>query len=236
MSEDLGRAVNNLANLIARDSNRLTEARGLYERAIDLYEQLIARQPGNRQYRLELAKFSNNMSELLRLAGDVQGAGDRNGRAQELLDELARPAPTLGVERADAHTLRGHILQPLAPAAAMAEYRTALIAFEDLARAGDIARVRDFHLRFGDLLANLGALTRQRPELDTAERLLSDAASAYVSLGERALAAGLAAPAATIVQNLSEISASFADRDRRRVAALSEDLARKLRAGTAGGS
>jgi tetratricopeptide (TPR) repeat protein len=236
VSEDLGRSVNNLASLIARDPNRLTESRHLYERAIDLHEQLITRQPDNRQYRLELAKFSNNLAEQLRVAGDVQGAGDRNRRAQELLDELARPAPTLGVERADAHTLRGHILQPLAPAAAVAEYRSALIAFEDLARAGDIAPMRDFHLRFGDLLANLGALTRERPELDSAERLLSDAASSYLSLGERAFAAGLTAPAATVVETLSDISTSFADRDRRRVAALSEDLARKVRAGTTGGS
>jgi tetratricopeptide (TPR) repeat protein len=228
-SQDLGRAVNNLATLVDADPNRLSEARPLFERAVALHEALVARRPDTREYALELAKFANNLSDLLRRSGDAAAAEARNGRALALLDELARPAPSLGIEQADASNLRGRILESRSATAALAEYRTSLEAFENLAQNVDVAHLPAFHRRFGDLLYNVGSLSRDQPNLAAAGRLLADAVSAYVALGERALAAGLIVPAERIAQNLSDLSPEFGEHDRRTVAALSEDLQRRIR-------
>lgn len=228
-SQDLGRAVNNLGTLLANDDSRTTEARALYERAIALHEGLAARRPDNRQYKLELAQFSNNLSDLLRRSGDTDQAEARNQRARDLIEELARPAPSLGIERADAHNLRGHILQARSTTAALAEYRASLRAFEDLAQNVDVVHLPNYHARFGDLLYNLASLSQERPNLAAASGLLADATRAYVALGERALAAGLVAAAERMVESLSALEPELAERDRRAVAALSEDLRRKIR-------
>ena len=44
-------------------------------------------------------------------AGDINEATKSNRRAQELLDDLVRPAPALGIEHADAHTIAGFIFE-----------------------------------------------------------------------------------------------------------------------------
>ncbi len=189
----------------------------------------MARRPDNRQYKLELAQFSNNLADLLRRSGDTDQAEARNQRARDLIEELARPAPSLGIERADAHNLRGHILQARSTTEALAEYRASLRAFEDLAQNVDVVHLPNYHARFGDLLYNLGSLSQERPSLAAASGLLADATRAYVALGERALAAGLIAPVERMVENLAALESELAERDRRAVAALSEDLRRKIR-------
>jgi tetratricopeptide (TPR) repeat protein len=228
-SQDLGRAVNNLASLIDADSARMSEARPLFERAVRLHEALLDRRPDTREYALELATFSNNLSVLLRRSGDTAGAEARNEDALRLLEQLARPAPSLGIEQADAHNLRGRILESRSANAALAEYRRALAGFQNLARSVNVSQLPAFHRRFSELLYNVGSLSRQQPNLAAASQLLAEAARAYVSLGERALAEGLIVPAETIVQNLSDLSPEFADRDRRTVAALSRALQEKIR-------
>ena len=50
------------------------------------------------EYALELATFSNNLSVLLRRSGDTAGAEARNEDALRLLEQLARPAPSLGID------------------------------------------------------------------------------------------------------------------------------------------
>jgi tetratricopeptide (TPR) repeat protein len=228
-SQDLGRAVNNLGTLLANDDSRGAEARTFYDRAVELHEGLVARRPDNREYKLELAQFSNNLSDLMRRSGDVQQAEARNQRARALIEELARPAPSLGIERADGHNLRGHILQARSATEALAEYRASLRVFEDLAQSVDVVHLPNYHARFGDLLFNLGSLSQERPSLAAASGLLAEATRAYVALGERALAAGLTAPAERMMASLAALEPELAERDRRAVAALSEDLRRKVR-------
>ena len=228
-AQDLGRAVNNLATLVDADPARLAEARPLFERAVSLHEALLARRPDSREYALELAKFSNNLSDLLRRAGETPAAEARNQRALDLIEGLARPAPSLGIERADAHNLRGHILESRSATAALAEYQAALAAFEALATNLDVVHLPAFHRRFGDLLYNLGWLSREQPNLGAAGRLLADAVRAYVALGERALAAGLIVPAERILENVSNLMPEFAERDQRTVATITADLQQRIR-------
>ena len=105
--QDLARASNNLASHIGDDPARVAEAQSLTARAIALHNQLLAKEPGNREYKLELAKFSDNLAFLQLGRGDITEAMKSNRRAQELLDDLVRPAPGLGIEHADARTIAG---------------------------------------------------------------------------------------------------------------------------------
>jgi tetratricopeptide (TPR) repeat protein len=227
--QDLARAFNNLGSLVATDPVRGLEARSLYERAIAIHEGLLAEQSDNREYTLELAKFSNNLSDLLRETGLADEAAARNGRALTLLDELARPAPSLGVERADAHNLRGHILETRSLPDALAEYRLALGAFADLAQSIETVRLADFHLRFGDLLHNLALLSAAQPVRAEPRALLHQAVNAYVSIGERALASGLDGAAGSVLGTLTDLDASLADTDRPGVLALYADFQQRIR-------
>jgi tetratricopeptide (TPR) repeat protein len=235
-SQDFGRALNNLATLLAQDDARLAEARALYEQAIALHEDIAGRDPQNRQYKLELAKFSNNLSDLLRLTGQPDGAAARNARALELLAELARPAPSLGIELADTHSLRGHILQATSPSTALAEYRRALAAFDELARSFRVVSQPDYHRRFTDLLLNIGSLAGERPALTDAAALLTEAVRVYVALGERALAEQMSGPARMVVDNLSSTAASLNPRQAAEITALYRELEQRLRDPAAGAS
>jgi hypothetical protein len=95
-SHDLARVYNDLGNLLGDQE--------YYELAIRIQEDLSNRSPQNWEYRVELAKFYNNLS---RLGSDGNGnlAAQSNHRALDLLEELATPASSLENERAKAHML-----------------------------------------------------------------------------------------------------------------------------------
>ena len=224
-TQELSRAVNNLAVLL--DYVRPAEALQLGARAIALHEGLVRRTPNYREYKFELAKLSNNHAAMSLRLGMPREAADSNRRAMELLDELAQPAPALGIEHADTHNLRGLILDRQGDmTGALAEYGAALQAFQALAQSADVAPLPDLHQRFGDLLDNLARRSRERPSPD-ARDLLFDAVRSYVQIGERALSAGLAGPANIVVEKLTDLQ--VAEQDRARVSALRDGLQLKLR-------
>lgn len=215
-SQDLARAYNNLANLLAhgaQDHGGLQAARPFYERAIRTHEDLTARDPGNREFKFELATFSNNYSYLLRLLAAYEPAKENSSRALGLLDELVRPALSLGIEQADAHNLRGWILQSEGSPAAVTEYRQALTLFQSLASTDETAGRPDFHRRYGDLLTNLAALRRERPNGDEPQRLLSDAVRSYIELGRRERA-GAPREAREVLDTLSRVMPELSEADR----------------------
>ncbi len=215
-SQELARVYNNLAVLLAQgaqDQAGLHTARPFYERAIRVHQDLTARDPRNREFKFELAKFSNNHAELLREMGAFGPAKENSSRAIALLDELVRPAPSLGIEQADAHNLRGRILQSEGSPAAAAEYRRALTVFQSLASTEDAARRPDFHQRYRDLLTNLTALRRERPTLDEPRRLLTDAVRSYIEFGGRGSATD-PREAHAVLEGLSDIMPQLTDGDR----------------------
>jgi tetratricopeptide (TPR) repeat protein len=227
-SQDLARACNNLAALLERDDARVPDARVLYERAIDLIGDLVAKRPDNRQYRFELAKFSNNLSYLLDKSGHPDLAEQANRRALALIAELARPAQSLDMERADTHNLRGHILQALKPREAIAEYRASLNVWVALAQAGG-DRQADFHQRFGDLLLNLAAFSKGPPRRADAEALTGEAVVAYIAVGERAVTAGSTQSARNVVDTLTDVMPELSDPVRRQMTGPLESLQKKLK-------
>ena len=225
--QDLARADNNLANLLEQDQSRperAAEARSRYERAIEIHKGLVARDPGNRLYRLELAKFVDNLADLLGDLGELALAAQTANEALALMDDLARPTAALGIEHADAHDLHARILQSEGTRDAIAEYRESLARFEEIAKAVDQSTVADFHARFNDLLQNLVSLRQTFGADPAAGQLLADAATFYLARGRAALAAGATSEARTVADNLSSFAGRLTDRDQRTFAAPLKEL------------
>jgi tetratricopeptide (TPR) repeat protein len=228
VSEELARAYNNLANLRALDTRGADEARRLYEQAIRIHESLVATDPRNREYKLELAQFRDNLAGLLHAQGLTDAAADSNARALMLIDELSLPAPSLGIEQADAYNLRGYILQSRGSPEATTNYRRSLTLFETLARKSNVVQRPEFHRRFGDLLQNLAGLRRSRHDA-AAQGLLRDAVEFYAALGRNAAAAGSRSVVERVADNLSSLMPLLDGADRRFCQPLYESLRQPTR-------
>jgi tetratricopeptide (TPR) repeat protein len=226
-AQELARTFNNLANLISAEESRLAEAAALYARAISIHEGMLRTQPDNREYKLELAKFLNNDAEAARVAGDFERGRRRNAQALELLDELLRPAPTLGIEHADAHNLRGRILAAAGSPEAESAYRQALQLFEALDHNPDARLLGAFHERFSDLLLNLAALVAGGGP-DTSRRMLTDAITHYIAHANASLDAGNVADARLALANLSQVVAALGDREKSVVLGAYQRLEQRL--------
>ena len=226
-AQELARACNNLANLLAGDDHRLAEARGLYERAVQLDRSVAHAEPENRQNQLELAKFENNLADLLRMLGDFDGAVEHNAGALASLEQLARPAPSLGVEIADAHNLRGRILAAQGSEDALGEYADALHMFERLATAHATHQPPEFHLRYGDLLINLAAFSHDRNGAG-ARKLLTQALGRYLQMADRSVSAGALVDARAAIDNLAYVLPRLSESDRRPFEARYDDLRGRL--------
>jgi tetratricopeptide (TPR) repeat protein len=225
--QDLGRAANNLA--AALDASGAAEAGIFYERAVGGHEQLIARDPNHRVYQLELATFANNFAVFLHRHGDLEAANRRSRQAIDLITALARPAPSLAIERADAHTLRGMILEARDAAESDEAYARALALFGEIQSAPAVLRMPLFHERFGDLLVNL-ALRARVPGQDLSGKLLSRAVDQYAAIGRQILTSGAVSEIRVVVDTIEGVVPELGDRDRLRLAALQEELRRALTA------
>lgn len=203
-AQELGRAYNNMANLL-KDHGRAGDALGPYLRAVAIHEGLRGKDPENREYALELVKFYNNLAALLGESGKANEAAARNGQALAIIDDLSRPAPSLSVERADSHTLRASILQRGDPSAALAEYRQALDIYRRAQAHGELARLPEFHLRFGDLIVNLAYLRRERPATAGAREAVSEALDFYLSLARQVSASGSRGEARAVLDTLAYV-------------------------------
>lgn len=229
-AQELARAVNNLAGMLTLQPARLEEARTLYERAIEIDERLVRESPDNREYKLELAKFCNNLASLLREMGQPDVAAARSRRAVELIDELARLAPSLAVEQADARTLRGGILRDQDPAAAERDYAEALALFEEGLGDERVLRLPEFHQRFGDLLLDLAAFPARRPESERVRRLLERGVARCADVARAVAARGSAADAQAAAETVSRLLAALPATERDRLGPVLEQLGRRLEA------
>ena len=226
---ELARAYNNLATLLALDDTRLAEARKLSESAVALDEALIKADPENRVYKMELAKYCDNLSYLLGQLGDYDLAQSRSQEALDLLEALALPAPSLAIEQADAHNLRGRLLQSKDSRAALAEYRAAFDMFGRLWRDTTTHYSAPVHQRYQDFLFNLARLARERDEAEV-HALLVRAATAYLGFGEASLTPTSAGDARLVVDGISMLLAELPDRDRAEIVKRQRALESKLSA------
>ena len=227
-SQELARAVNNLGNLLALDQQRLADVQRLYEQAILIHEQLMAADPSNREYALELVTFENNMANLLLERQQPARALEQNDRAFGILQALARPAISIGTEQADNHTLRGRILESQDALEALDAYRKSYVMFEALERREHVGHPPRFQLRFVDLILNLAGFVHQRPKLEDARRILLQAAESYLKLGREVALSGSRSEVDDAIKNVSQLWRGLAERERRHLVGQYQDLQRQL--------
>ncbi len=109
-SQDLARAYNDLAALLTH-TTQPDEAEKFYERGIDLAEGLLRKQPENREYKLELAKYCNNQARLLVSENKLELAKQRNHQAIDLIEELMAPPTSISLWLVNGLQLRAQILE-----------------------------------------------------------------------------------------------------------------------------
>ena len=188
-AQELARVYNNLGILLRRE-NRLPEAKTFYERAIMIHEGLAKRQPDNREFKQELATFNNNLAMLLLDQRQFNLAEHRNLHALELIEELARPALSLGMELANVHNLRCQMLESQGSREAQAECQQSIDILDQL------AKVQASH---------------DRPEF---QRLFRDLGYNYLELARGSLASGSGAEARSALGNLSRLLPEIPEPDR----------------------
>ena len=228
-AQELARAYNNLGGLIDQTSpDKASEVRELWERAIAIDERLSNKDPANREYKLELAYYCNNLAVLLHDQGDFDGANRRSRQAVDLIESLARVAPSLAILRADAHSLRGMILEGRDGPGARDEYEAALELFEQMRADQNVHRVPEFHLRFADLLLNLAEFPGSPTEVARARVLLARAVGAYSDMTARIAASGSRTDAQTALEHLKRVMDGLPEAERAGLNASYEQLQRRL--------
>ena len=224
-AQELARADNNLATLLADDPKQSGAARALWEKAIALDEGLVAAEPGNRDYQIELSTYCANLAPLLKEQGAETEAEARSRQALTLLEGLANLAPSLAVALADSHSLRGTILQTRHAIDADREFGEALNLFVGAAGRPAVRARQDYHVRFGDLLVSLAASS---PSTTERQGLLARAVRAYVAMAETIAAHGSRAEAQLSLDTINRVLPSIAERDRGALSAASRQLSTKL--------
>ncbi len=169
--QDLARAKNNLARLIF-DAGLSGNARQLYDEAIQIGEDLTKKDPGNRDYKFELAQYYDNSAILFQSRNQEVQALAHSEKAVALYRALTRPLPALMMHIGLLHDIRGRILETTNWTQAEAEYRHSIEAFR---QAGADDQNGDFHLWFGQALANLGRALNQKGNPKEAIPLLGEA-------------------------------------------------------------
>ena len=188
-AQELARVYNNLANLLVRSNEKESEA--LYQQAIETADALGKKLPNNREYRMELAQYSDNYARLLAAQNQLSQAQQKNHEAIDLMEELIVPSPSLSMSLVKALQLRTEILD--AQGSIREEKEESDRIFETLKRLSSKQPYQDhpeFHvfymnlainyldlarrnLRSGDLKgaeAALERLTQVLPELSEADR------------------------------------------------------------------
>ena len=103
---------NNLGLLLAHE-NRFVEAKPFYENAVAIHEELVKRRPANRELKLELATFYNNLASVLAIQDELERAQQKNSQALQLIDELSTPPHSLAAERSQIHQVHDSVLDAL---------------------------------------------------------------------------------------------------------------------------
>jgi tetratricopeptide (TPR) repeat protein len=222
--QELARTYNNLARLLRR-LGRNEEARRFYEGAIQIHESLSQEDGENREYKVELATFYDNLAILLQEMGQLDQANQRNHLALDRLEALAQPLPSLGSQLAQAHNIRGRLLEDQKQfAGAEAEYEQSIALFEDVASH---TLSSDFHLMFGQALFNLAALRQEKKDFLSSADLLARAVTEhlaanspidlgydYLLLAQVQFDSGKPGEARTTVENLSRLLPQLPESDR----------------------
>ena len=226
--EHRGWRVDQRGALLAQDPLRASEARTYWEKAIGIDERLVIKNPADREAKLELATFCNDLAALLGKLGNVDEADRRSRMAVDLFENLSRAAPVLAIARADAHRLRGAILQADNAAEAADEYGVALDLFSELQNDRALRRLPEFHARLADLLLDLAAFPPNSREIKEVRGLLTEAVSLYAVIAAKIVSSGARIEAQHALDNLTRVLAGLPEPHRAELAEFSQQLKRRL--------
>ena len=206
-AQDLGRAYNNLGTSWRSTAGGSPKAATSIRRPCDIHEDLARREPTNREYAMELVQFYNNLSATLRDNGELDEAIRRNLQARERIESLARPAPSVSIERADSYSLQGLISEGRSRTEAASAYQRSLDLFTTLGRDESTWRFPEFHERFGDLLVSLADMagTSNAPAI---RGLLAQGLRDYAAIAERSVG-GAAADTRVVRDTLTRVRATL---------------------------
>lgn len=90
--QDLARVYNNLAN-VDLDRKLYQPAEQLFQQAIDSLQPLLQKDPANREYKLEMATYEDNLAGTLASAHQYTQAATASDSARKIADNLAEPGP-----------------------------------------------------------------------------------------------------------------------------------------------
>jgi tetratricopeptide (TPR) repeat protein/energy-coupling factor transporter ATP-binding protein EcfA2 len=141
-SQDLARAYNDLGTLLRLEGHP-EQAEKFYELAIGIHEELAKKDPANREYKLELALFLDNLAALQLNANQIELANENNHKAFDFIEELLTPLPSslLGTQQARAFLLQDFL--------------------EKSKNADNSGGHPEFHVKFASLADNYAELARQ---------------------------------------------------------------------------
>ena len=227
-AQELARVYNNLGSLLSIEDQRADEVQSLWEKAIAIDERLSIKDPSNREYKMELATYCSNLAALLNDRQQFAEADRRSREALDLIEGLARVAPSLAIARGDAHSLRGMILESQDVSGALREYTDAIGLFDQLHNDANVRRLPDFQQRFADLLLNLAMFPRGTADAERARQLLARAAGVYVDMATKIVASGSRAEAQYVIDNVSRVLQDLPEPERERLTAAAQQLRRKL--------
>jgi hypothetical protein len=234
--QELARVYNNRASLLLQDPSLGDSAIAMYEEAVRIHEALVRQHPSNREYRFELARFLDNLAGAARDQGNLTRAADANAGAIAQIEELVRAAPSLAIEQADAHTVRGSILQETRTADAVHEYEHSLELFRKFDGAyQEVSRRSEFLRRVTDLLERLVSVSRRAPNDPSVRRVVADGVAFYAGLWQHADSSGRTGEAQGLLDDLRDVLGPLSDGDRQRLLRPHEALQRAL-ARTSSGS
>src|SRR5581483_8486301 len=105
----------------------------------------------NREYKMELAQFDDNLALLLLQEDRVDPAKRRNQEAVDLLEELAVPASVLVVQRANAHIIHSWILNSEGSPQSLEEARHTLEMLNGVTKYRKLQNNRQIQITYANL-------------------------------------------------------------------------------------
>jgi tetratricopeptide (TPR) repeat protein len=186
-AQDLARACNDLAGLLKRKwqqqgSKNLTqvqEPQKLFERAVAIHERLAKGQPENREYKRELAVFSDNLARLLMDEHQFELAEKYSNQAWDILEDLATPGNSLDMDRVRADITRARILEVTDPQSASLARKRALEILNRRRSSGDhpeyhafYGNIADDFLVYAERSLQAGSLEDARLALDQVQQVM----------------------------------------------------------------
>jgi hypothetical protein len=211
-SQELARVYNNLASVLRRDKN-FVEAKWFYQKALGIDERAVQRDPTNRDTKLELAWFYNNLAAMeSEDMKDSEAAKQTNGHALALIEQLADPAPSLSLDLARTHDIRGLIFHGLTAKSGLplsdVESHEYLQSMEILEKLENVAGTRD---------------------LPKFKNQVTELVNIYLYIAKEAIESGSLKDAQGPLGNVSRLLQDLPEEDQLKFAAMYHELQQSLR-------